>query len=353
MSFNHPIIKAIRYLLLPVTGVYAFIIKVRHILFDKKFFHSVRFDRPVICVGNISVGGTGKTPMVEWIIRHFGDKYQLGMVSRGYGRKTKGFQLANSNSTVSEIGDEPLQILQKFPHLKLAVGEERVPAISRLIENYPDTDIILLDDAFQHRWVNASINIVLTTFDELYTDGLLLPTGNLRDLPSAANRAQVIVVTKCPSDLKDHQKQEIRKKLKVQSHQSLFFSYISYGTIYDWNSKEQVSVSTYKKLLLVTGIANPAGMEHYLKQYPIELISKSYPDHYNFKQSDINDLYNLYQSMGDDVIMITTEKDAVRLEKFNLKMKWAVLPIQAKFFDETISIETHLDQLIHQEIHNH
>lgn len=348
MSFNHPIIKFLRYLLFPISVLYALVLWIRHQLFNRNIFHSVKFDRTVICVGNISAGGTGKTPMVEWIIRQLKDEFKIGMVSRGYGRKTKGFLLADAQSTAKEIGDEPLQIFQKFPFLKLAVGEERVPAISRLIELHPETEVILLDDAYQHRWVKASINIVLTTYDRLYTEDFILPTGYLRDLPSAANRAEVIVVTKCPSNISESEKQNIRQRLKIQSHQQLYFSYIAYGELIDGKTRTPLVVESFQRILMVTGIANPAQMEYYLKQWQKEIKQKTYSDHYEFQQSDITELESMYQKMGEGTLMVTTEKDAVRLEKFNLTMKWAVLPIETKFFDEKLPLKEWLVQQIHQ-----
>jgi tetraacyldisaccharide 4'-kinase len=348
MNFNHPVIKAIRFLLLPVSGIYALILKIRHTFFNKNIFHSVTFDRPVICVGNISAGGTGKTPMVEWLVRHLQNYYRLAIVSRGYGRKTKGFLLADQQTTAETIGDEPRQILNKFPDLVFAVGEERVPAISRLIEEKPQTEVIILDDAYQHRWVKAAVNIVLTTYDDLYTDDFLLPTGNLRDLPSAANRAQAIVVTKCPSSLTLLQKQKIQKKLKVKPGQALYFSTIEYREPIHMKTRSKLRIEDYREVLLVTGIANPALMEHYLKQYPVKLSTKTYPDHYAFEQKDIDQLHTLYQSLGENVLMLTTEKDAVRLEKFTVNMNWAVLPIQTKFLDEALPFEEWLLQQIDQ-----
>ena len=197
-------LKSFRYLLLPISLVYGGIIGLRNWLFDKKILKSSSFNFPIICVGNLAVGGTGKTPMVEYLIRLLKDEFNIATLSRGYKRKTKGFAIANEKTTALEIGDEPMQFHKKFSTITVAVGEERLVAIPQLLHDKPATEVIILDDAFQHRYVNAGLNILLTEYNNLFTRDFMMPAGDLRDVKSSKIRADIFLVTKCKNNLRFH-----------------------------------------------------------------------------------------------------------------------------------------------------
>src|SRR5579864_3362484 len=208
MNFNIPLLRPIRILLFPFSLVYALVVKARNWCFDKKILTSTSFNLPIICVGNLAVGGTGKSPMVEQLVRMLKDHYCIAVLSRGYKRRTRGYALADDTKSALDIGDEPMQFHNKFPDVTIAVGEERIVAIPQLLHDRPDTSVIILDDAFQHRSVTAGMNILLTDYNNLYTRDWFLPTGDLRDEKGSARRAEVIVVTKCPDDLSEESSAE-------------------------------------------------------------------------------------------------------------------------------------------------
>ena len=226
------LLRSFRILLLPFALVYGLIIWARNKLYDKNIFKSSDFGLPVISVGNLSVGGTGKSPMVEYIVELLINKYKIAILSRGYKRKTKGYSLAKTNSTALDIGDEPMQFHLKFPSLTVAVGEQRVEAIPQLLHDKPETECIILDDAFQHRAIKSGLDILLSEHDNLFVNDFYLPTGDLRDLKSSYLRAEIIVVTKCKPDLSDLAKNKIINLIKPQTGQKIFFTAIEYGRCY-------------------------------------------------------------------------------------------------------------------------
>ncbi len=230
--FSNFFLKSFRILLFPFSLLYWAGIAIRNKLFDKNIFKSSSFGLPLICVGNLSVGGTGKSPMVEYLVALLKKKYNVATLSRGYKRKTKGYTLANESTTALEIGDEPMQFHLKFPEVPVAVGEQRLVAIPQLLHDKPATEVIILDDAFQHRSVIAGLNILLTDYNNLFTRDFYLPTGDLRDLKSSYKRAEIIIVTKCKPDLSVEEKQKLVKEIKPQPHQQLFFTAIEYGEVY-------------------------------------------------------------------------------------------------------------------------
>src|SRR6478752_10285047 len=213
MNFNTIFLKSFRVLLLPFALIYGLIIFLRNWLFDKSYLKSAEFNFPLICVGNLSVGGTGKSPMVEYLIQLLRPHFKIATVSRGYKRKTKGYVLAKDNTTSLDIGDEPMQFHINFPDIAVAVGEERMVAIPQLLHDKPDTEAIILDDAFQHRAIKAGLNILLTVYNDLFVDDFFFPTGDLRDQRASAKRAQIIVITKCPADLSATEKEKIIKRV--------------------------------------------------------------------------------------------------------------------------------------------
>lgn len=299
--------KLLRKILFPLVPVYYIVTWIRNLLYDLGWKSSKSYQFPVICVGNLSVGGTGKTPTIEYIIRLLKAEYKLGTLSRGYKRQTKGFIVADERATAKTIGDEPFQFYHKFEDVIVSVDSNRQNGIQQLMSKQ-QPDVILLDDAFQHRKVNAGYNILLTAYDDLYCDDYVLPAGNLREPRSGAKRADVIVVTKCPMGLNELEKERITTKLNPLPQQSIYFSWISYSETIR-NTIENVPLETLvnRSVTVVTGIANPKPFITYLKSKSIDFEHLNFKDHHAFTASDIRELQK------KDVIL-TTEKDFVRLK---------------------------------------
>lgn len=328
-------LKSFRYLLFPVSLVYGAVIWLRNWLFDKNILRSSAFNFPIICVGNIAVGGTGKTPMVEYLIRLLQNDFNTATLSRGYKRKTKGFAIANEYTTALEIGDEPMQFHNKFPGVAVCVGEERLVAIPQLLHDRPDTNVIILDDAFQHRTVRAGLNIVLTAYNNLFTRDLLLPAGDLRDVRASMKRANIILVTKCKSDLTGAEKLAVTNEIKPRNGQSVFFTEIVYGKPYHLFNNEEAAIDRSASILLLCGIANPSPLKDHLAKSFSSYDMLRYPDHHIFNSDDLADIKKHFKKMQqDNKIILTTEKDAVRLVKFAEELKnfpVYVLPIEHQF----------------------
>ncbi|WP_346237309.1 tetraacyldisaccharide 4'-kinase [Niabella insulamsoli] len=304
-------------MLLPFSWLYRFGIWIFHKLYDLKWRRTYTPGIPTICVGNLSVGGTGKTPMVEHIVSRLLPSTKLAVVSRGYGRKTQGLVWADEMATAADIGDEPLQFHKKFPALTVVVAEKRAAAIEALMAQRPETDLIILDDAFQHRAVKASYNLLLTAYNDLFVNDWYLPAGSLRDLKSSYQRAQSIVVTKCPAQLSLSEKESIERLIQPLPHQHLFFASFSYGAPYHLFSGVVMPVQDMKDGILITGIANPATLVEYLEQRHVKLDHLSFPDHHEFSGADIERIINRFaQCAFADKIMLTTEKDAMRLRQW-------------------------------------
>ena len=340
MNFNTIFLKSFRVLLLPFAIIYGIIVFIRNKFFDKQWLSSAHFNFPLICVGNLAVGGTGKSPMVEYLIELLQPHFKIATLSRGYKRKTKGYALANISSTALEIGDEPMQFYQKHPSIAVAVGEERIVAIPHLLQDLPDLQTIILDDAFQHRTVNAGLNILLTEFSNIYAHDFFLPTGDLRDEKASAKRAQIIVVTKCPVDLSEQKKLEILRALKPLPMQSVFFTSIQYDTPYHiGNAKDKHVITQLDEVLLVCGIANPKPLKEFLLNNSSTYYQQDFSDHHIFSIDDLKEIVNKFESIQSiNKIILTTEKDAVRLMKFNDQLKdipLYVIPIRHHFlFDQ-------------------
>jgi tetraacyldisaccharide 4'-kinase len=329
------LLKSFRYLLLPLSFIYGGIVWLRNWLFDKNIFKSTPFNFPLICVGNLAVGGTGKTPMVEYLIRLLKNDFKTATLSRGYKRKTKGFGIAGENTTALEIGDEPMQFHKKFPDITVAVGEERLVAIPQLLQDRHETEVIILDDAFQHRAVKAGLNILLTEYKDLYTRDLLLPAGDLRDIKSSAKRAEIIIVTKCRQDLPEEKKKAIIQELKPLPHQSVYFTAIQYGQPYHLFSKKEIDFSSNADILLVCGIANPRPLKEFLTSMVHSYDMLRYPDHHIFDSDDLKEIKKQFEKIkSSEKLILTTEKDGVRMQKFENELAdfpLYVLPIQHHF----------------------
>lgn len=299
--------KLIRLLLLPIVPIYFAITWFRNLFYDLGYKSSKSYTFPVLCVGNLSAGGTGKTPMVEYLIKLLKEDYKIATLSRGYGRKTKGFRLANTATTALEIGDEPFQFYHKFKDdILVSVDENRQHGIEilRALKNKPE--VVVLDDAFQHRKVKAGFNILLTTYNKPFYSDFVLPTGDLREPKNGAKRAQVIVVTKCPETINKLEKDIIISKIKPKPYQKVFFSSISYSEFVISNSKK-IALQDVQSFTLVTGIANAKPLVSFLNKKQLKFNHLEFKDHYNFSALDI-------ECFAKETLIITTEKDFVRLK---------------------------------------
>lgn len=349
MNFNFYQLKSFRILLFPFSLLYGIIVIVRNYLFDKEILKSVTFNLPIINVGNLSVGGTGKSPMVEYLIAFLSKEYKVATLSRGYKRKTIGYALANEETTALEIGDEPMQFHTKFPTVAVAVGEERIVAIPQLLHDRPDTNVIILDDAFQHRSIRAGLNILLTAYDDLFTRDFFLPTGDLRDQRSSYKRADIIIVTKCPDSMKDEERLAIIKEINPMPKQMVLFTCIEYGVPYHIITHNLKYITTQKELLLVCGIANPTPLKNYLVKQSKTYIQLSYSDHHIYTIDDLKNIQQQFEEMSTtDKMIVTTEKDATRLMKFKdvlLDIPLYVLPVKHRFL---FGGEDQFDAQIHQ-----
>ncbi len=306
----------LKVILLPFSILYGLVVSLRNLLFDWGVLKQQQFDVPVIAVGNLSAGGTGKTPHIEYLIRILGKKYKLATLSRGYGRKTKGYILADKNHNFKDIGDEPAQFNTKFDEILVAVDEKRTRGISHLLELKDAPDVVLLDDAYQHRYVKPGLTILLTDFHKLYTEDYLLPSGTLREPIAGARRADVIIVTKTPRVFSPLVKRYLTEQLHPQPNQKLFFSYIRYGKMIPLSASAQPIVDCkFNTILLFAGIANTYPLEFYCKKFCEELITFKFADHYEYKLSDIEKISKEFNDLfTKNKIIVTTEKDAMRLQ---------------------------------------
>ena len=309
----------IRRWLMPLSWIYGLGVDIRNALFDMGALPSVSYDIPIINVGNITVGGTGKTPTVEYLIRLLNGKYRVAVLSRGYKRRSKGYILSTTASTIEEIGDEPWQIKQKFPDVIVAVDANRRRGIERLMtdEATKDVEVILLDDAFQHRYVKAGHNILLVDYHRIISDDCLLPAGRLRERPSASTRASTIIVTKCPRHINAMGFRVILSALNIRPYQQLFFSTFTYETMHQLWGNGTLEPETLRKdnthVLLLTGIAGPRQMEQDVRRFVQHVNPLTFPDHHYFTRHDAEAINKALQDLPQPHIIITTEKDAARL----------------------------------------
>jgi tetraacyldisaccharide 4'-kinase len=342
-----PLVNFLRKILYPFSLLYGLITTVRNYLYNKNIFKSTQFKTPTIVVGNLSVGGTGKTPQVEYLIRLLQNKYKIAVLSRGYKRKTKGFIIADENVTAEIIGDEPYQYYQKFPSLIVSVDVDRRNGIQQLKQLKNPPEIILLDDAFQHRKIEGGFNILLTSYKNLYVDDALLPTGNLREKVSGADRAQVIIVTKCPNNLSVSSQLEITKKLHPTQQQSVFFTGIDYDIELKGSSSINLTDLEETEVLLVTGIANPNPLITYLKSKNITVNHLKYPDHHHYNNRDLVEIKSVFNSLqSNNKIVLTTEKDYVRI--FGRLKKLHYITIKTIFLDHKNDFDNLVNTYVEQ-----
>ena len=306
----------LKIILFPFAWIYGWAIRFRHWLFNKKILQSESFPLAVISLGNISMGGTGKTPFVEYLIRLFIDNYKLATLSRGYGRNSKGFLIGNQFSAYGDVGDEPMQYIKKYgKKITVSVDEKRRRGIKNLMENDPELDLVLLDDAYQHRYVKPGLSILLTEYHNLYPDDYLFPVGRLRDTVKSAKRADVIVVTKTDRVLSPIVRADIKAKINPAENQTLLFSYLNYGEMQPIPGMDDYKLpDTISTIILFTGIAYAYPLKDYLYKKCTDLQIIDFPDHHVYKRKDLQKIRNIYDdSFTQKKIVVTTEKDAMRL----------------------------------------
>ena len=331
----------LRILLFPFSLLYGAVIYIRNWLYDAGYLKTTEFDFPVICVGNISAGGTGKTPHVEYLIRMLSEKFRVAVLSRGYLRKTSGYFQADVNSTADAVGDEPALLKRKYPHVAVAVSEDRALGVPQLISSYPQADVVILDDAFQHRAVRAGLNIVLTSYDNLFTRDYLLPAGALREFRGAYRRAEFIVVTKCAQDLTQADMENIRREIAPAKNQLVFFSFLKYAQPYLFtDASARLNFDSNYDVMLFSGIASSEKLKQYIRPQVKNLYTFDFSDHHGFTRNDIEKITEAFGNIETPAkLLLTTEKDAVRLLPYR---QWVidknlpifVQPVSVEFFEE-------------------
>ncbi|MDH3649750.1 MAG: tetraacyldisaccharide 4'-kinase [Saprospiraceae bacterium] len=340
-------------LMVPFALLYGIGVILRNGLYEAGFLKSIHFSVPVISVGNLTVGGAGKSPHIEFLVRALKDYIHVSTLSRGYKRKSKGFASVEVNNRVDEVGDEPLQFKRKFPDIGVYVSENREIGIPKIMAIRPETQVVLLDDAFQHRSVKAGINILLTEYGDLFINDFLLPVGRLREWRSAYKRASTIVVTKCPPEISEEEKQAIRTSIQLQDGQRLFFSQFRYGKLYQM-FYPSVTVPLHPSIhaLVITGIARTKALVTHLEAQLASVKIIEYGDHHNFTRYEISQLKKQFDAVEEErKIIITTEKDAVRLEKHQTylreqRMPIFILPVFVSFLGDDSLFTSHIQEYL-------
>lgn len=319
--------------MLPFTPIYGVITWLRNKFFDWGILKSIQFEIPVICLGNLNVGGTGKTPHTKYLVELLKQQNEIATLSRGYGRKTTGYQVAGSTPQTEIIGDEPTEIKTRFPNIIVAVDEKRVHGIERLLQSYPNLDAIILDDSFQHRYVKPAFSILLTSYSDLFFNDIHLPGGNLREFKSGKQRANCIIITKCPDTLSEYEMKRIQNKLKLSKNQNVFFSKFQYNH----PIKESGATTILpKQCLLISGIANPKPLAEFLISQQIVFSHLSFKDHHNFNLTDVKKIRSECAKLGTNNIL-TTEKDYMRLRNWTEELNdfnLIQLPISVQFLKD-------------------
>lgn len=347
--------KKWRFVLWPFSLVYGFITGIRNIFFEWGLLKSVEFPVPVISVGNITVGGTGKTPHIEYLAEQLHSKIETAILSRGYRRKTRGFLLVTSTSTPDEAGDEPCQMKQKFPGMTVAVDRSRVHGITQLMSRFHDMKAILLDDAFQHRYVKPALNILLVDYHRLITRDYMLPAGDLREAATNRYRAHIMIVTKCPAILGQDERAAIEKELDPLPSQDIFFTAYQYDDpVSVFPAARNLTLDEMKKnkgaIFLVTGIANPAPLKFFVQDVSSHTVEFTFPDHHAYSRKDLEKVMTAFmKEEGKGKVVITTEKDAIRLRQVtipeSIQSVLYYIPIRVKFLFDGKDI---FDRKIHR-----
>ncbi len=336
-----------RILLLPISFLYHIVLTIRHKLYDWHILKTTRFEKPVICVGNLNLGGTGKTPHTEYLIRLLKNDYRVATLSRGYGRKTKGFKTAGTAGTFEDLGDEPLQYFKKYPEIQVAVDEDRVDGVTHLLGEQ-GIEVVLLDDAFQHRSISAGLNILLTEYQHLYTEDHLFPAGTLRDVRSAAKRADIIVVSKSPKALASEEKQTIINKLNPTEKQQVFFSHLEYAPLQPLNeTAKTVTAENTDSVLAFCGIADPEPFKTALEKLYKNVVILPFADHHAYTENDIKAILKCFGNLaGEKKIIVTTEKDAARLTNSPYLCQFDNVPV----YDLPVNVRFHEEEKFNEEI---
>lgn len=320
-------IRILRFLLLPLAWIYGSLAALRRCMYRRGWLSSFKASIPTICIGNLRVGGTGKTPHTEYLAQLLAQTYQVAILSRGYRRRTHGFVLAQQDATAATIGDEPLQYFRKFPSVTVAVDEKRAEGIQKLQQQCPNLEVVLLDDAYQHLQVKAACNILVTPFNDLYVNDFPLPAGNLREFRSAARFADIIVVSKTPADCDEKQRDAVQNALSLKAHQQLFFTAYEYQPLQLVTSlAEQVQLTLNDTVLVLTGIAQPEPLYQELESCGLSVVPIRFPDHHAFSVADMAHIVELYQQ-NHACAVVTTEKDYMRLKSSELQNVLSLLPV--------------------------
>lgn len=322
--------------------LYGLGVSLRNFLYRVELLKSVRFDMPIICVGNLTVGGSGKTPHTEYLIVLLREYIKIGILSRGYGRKTRGFRLVHPQDTADKVGDEPLQFKRKYPGVMVSVAEERTMAVPQMLMIQPDLQAIILDDGYQHRSLRTGFNILLTEYEFPFMTDYLVPSGRLREWRTAYKRANILIASKCPPDLTEADRQEFLQQLQPYQYQQVYFSCYEYFTPYNlFDGQQTLELDGSHDVLMLCGIARPQYLEAYLRPLARSLTTLTFGDHHLFEKPDIGRIGKSYEDIqSDNKIIITTEKDALRLDLhrdylIEHQLQIYVLPIRVKFlFDE-------------------
>jgi tetraacyldisaccharide 4'-kinase len=333
-------------LLYPFAILYGLIAAIRNLLFDIHILPSKKFNIPVISIGNLSTGGTGKTPHVEYLTKLLHEKFKLAVLSRGYGRRSSVFKLVDENSLAAEVGDESLQIKRKFKEITVAVSGSRVKGINKILSIVPETDLILLDDAFQHRYVSPTINILLTEYSKLFLNDYVLPSGNLREFSSGASRADIIIVTKTPAVFSPLDRRFLIEKINPKPYQNIYFSYTCYGNLISLNNDQKSPFSNefyFERnyhILLITGIANSTNLYYYISNQTKDVKHLGFSDHHKYTVKDVQQIKTVFDNITKSKkIILTTEKDAMRLKAPELQeivqnLPIFYIPVEVKFHGE-------------------
>ena len=343
--------QVLRKLLFPFSVVYYGVTYLRNLCYDWGWLKSHKVSVPLIVIGNLSVGGTGKTPHVEFMLRQLLERGKKpAVLSRGYKRSTQGFVQVNQQSTAQEVGDEPLQIHHNFPDVPVAVHENRVEGCIQLIKQYADLDFIVLDDAYQHRRVKGDFNILLTDFQHLFTEDYVLPAGNLREGRYAKNRADVVVVTKCPEDLTAEKANTIRNQIGETAERPVFFSYFDYQKPYALSSaNKQIDLKDFDgKVILTSALAKPKYLKSYLNGLGVDYDAYDFPDHHYYTARELNEIVAKYSGLDQQIILLATQKDAVKLREVQIEgeIEIFILPLEVKMlFNQSFPTEKLINQL--------
>ncbi len=325
-------------------------------MFDRGFFKSSSFDLPVICVGNLAVGGTGKTPHTEYLIRLLKNNYRIATLSRGYGRKTNDFREVLANSSALDVGDEPAQYKRKFPDVIVAVENDRVKGVCLLLKKHEEIEVILLDDAFQHRKIEAGLNIIISDYNRPLKNDYLLPAGNLREHKKNINRADLVIISKCPENLSSNERDRLISELNFHTSENVFFSSIRYGEIYSvFNPLQKIETLKDVDVLLVSGIARPKHLQDYIQRRANSVKIMEYADHHNFTRKDIQEIKDNFDLLNSKKkIILTTEKDASRfLDKEEMKnLPIYSIEIEVFFLDRQTEFNTQIVNYVKQNKRN-